>query len=275
MIRTVVLLFVPCLMVLFYACSDGQNDRHLKPPKNGCIYVIAHRGAHQGIPENSLAAYQKAIDLGVDYVEVDIRTTKDGKYVSVHNRTIDAYVEGKAGEVKDFTLAELKTLDIGKRIGPEWQGTRIPTFEEILDLCKDKCGIYLDLKAAPISDLVTIIKEKKMVSNVLWCLGGYNQIVALNKICPECILMPDPGDLNEFAKILAEFKPIVVAPVWSDLSKELIKMSHDVGALVIVDEKDKDSWKQALEWGVDGIQTDHPEEFIEYLKYKSRKIPFP
>jgi glycerophosphoryl diester phosphodiesterase len=257
-------------MIVFYACSNGKNDRHLKPPKNGGIYVVAHRGAHQGIPENSLAAYQKAIDLGADYVEVDIRTTRDGKFVSIHNRRIDAYVAGKTGEVKDYTLAELKTFDIGARIGPEWQGTRIPTFEEILDLCKDKCGIYLDLKAAPIPDLVTIIKEKEMVSDVLWCLGGYNQMRILDKVCPDCILMPDPGDLNEFAKILAEFKPIVVAPVWSDLSKELIKMSHNAGALVIVDEKDIESWVPALEWGVDGIQTDHPGDLVKYLGGKNK-----
>jgi glycerophosphoryl diester phosphodiesterase len=255
---------------LVCACYSERNNKQLKPPKNGNIYVIAHRGAHQGIPENSLAAYQKAIDLGVDFVEVDIRTTKEGKYVSIHNRTIDAYVEGKTGEIKDFTLAELKSLDIGKRIGPEWEGTRIPTFEEILDLCKDKCGIYLDLKAAQIPALVNIIKDKEMVNDVIWCLGDYNEMSELNKTCPECILTPDPGDLVEFSRILAEFKPIVVAPVWRDLSKELIKMSHDAGALIIVDEKDKDSWAQALEWGVNGIQTNHPGELIQYLTTKEK-----
>jgi len=264
-----VLLMSLIVLLLSYACSDEKNDIRLKPPKNGKIYVIAHRGAHQSIPENSLAAYQKAIDLGADFVEVDIRTTKDGKFVSVHNRTIDAYVEGETGEVKDFTLAELKTLDIGKRFGPEWQGTRIPTFEEILDLCKDKCGIYLDLKSAPVPALVNIIREKKMTNDVLWCLADYKRMKELNEICPDCLLMPDPGDLKVFAGILEEFKPVVVAPVWGDLSKDLIKMSHDAGALVFVDEKDKNSWVQALDWGVDGIQTDHPEEFIRYLSYNS------
>jgi len=53
---------------------------------------------HNGIPENSLAAYQKAIDLGCDFVEIDVRTTKDGRFVSVHNSTIDSYVEGKNRE---------------------------------------------------------------------------------------------------------------------------------------------------------------------------------
>ncbi len=105
-------------------------------PKNGNTYVIAHRGVHNDIPENTLAAYQKAIDLGCDFVEIDIRKTKDGKFVSVHNSTVDAYVEGVKGKVSSFTLAELKQMNIGKRVSPKWENERIPTFEEILQVCK-------------------------------------------------------------------------------------------------------------------------------------------
>ncbi len=77
------------------------------PPKQGGMYVIAHRGAHQGIPENTLAAYRKAIELGCDFVEIDVRTTKDGALVSVHNATMEAYTGGAELAVRDLTLAEL------------------------------------------------------------------------------------------------------------------------------------------------------------------------
>src|SRR5690606_24944041 len=63
----------------------------LPPPRHGNVYVVCHRGAHEDRPENTLAAYQRAIDLKADYVEIDLRTTKDGHIVSVHNETIDAY----------------------------------------------------------------------------------------------------------------------------------------------------------------------------------------
>ena len=125
--------------------QTGISDCFPKP-KNGDTYVIAHRGTHNGIPENTLAAYEKAIELGCDFVEIDVRKTKDWRIVSVHNSTIDAYVNNASGKVSDFTLAELKALDIGKRVGPEWENERIPTFEEILRLCKGQIGIYLDLK---------------------------------------------------------------------------------------------------------------------------------
>jgi len=259
-------LLIPFLTIfLISSCSEQKHDHQLKPPKNYGIYVIAHRGAHNGIPENTLVAYQKAIDLGADFVEVDIRTSSDGEFVSIHNRTIDAYVEGKTGLVHDYTLAELKSLDVGKRIGPQWEKTRIPTFKEILDLCKGNCGIYLDLKDAPIPALVALIKEKDMINDVLWCISDYKEMSELMNSCPECILMPDPGDLDEFTMILKEFNPVVVAPVWSDLSQRLIQMSKNAAALVFVDERDPQSWEQALKWGVDGIQTDHPEKLIRYL----------
>jgi glycerophosphoryl diester phosphodiesterase len=83
--------------------------------------------------------------MGCDFVEIDTRTTKDGRIVSVHNATIDQYVIGKTGKVKDFTLAELKQMDIGEKTGKEWKNTRIPEIEEILQLCRGKIGIYLIL----------------------------------------------------------------------------------------------------------------------------------
>jgi glycerophosphoryl diester phosphodiesterase len=237
-------------------------------PKHGGIYVVAHRGAHKDIPENTLPAYRKAIDLGADYVEIDVRTSKDGEFVSIHNSTVDAYVSEITGQVKDFTLAELRALDIGSRVGPEWKGTRIPTFEEILQLCKGKCGIYLDLKEAPIPPLIELIKEYDMEHDVIWCLFDPEEIQEVASLCAECYPMPDPNpdDLAGFQVILDQVKPSVVAPVWRDFTKELVEMAHAAGALVIVDEKDRSSWQQALDWGADGIQTDHPEELIEYLK---------
>ena len=118
-----------CLLTCIMFCAAPGEDLPLRAPKHGGVYVVAHRGAHEGIPENTLAAYQKAIDLGVDFVEIDVRTTKDGRFVSIHNSTVDAYGDGATGEVMDFTLAELRALDIGSRVGPEWEGAKVPTFD--------------------------------------------------------------------------------------------------------------------------------------------------
>ena len=263
-----ILCFILLVCLLSLGCQ-GKTEQRVRPPKNGGIYVIAHRGAHIGIPENTLAAYQKAIDIGADFVEIDLRTTRDSGFVSIHNRTVDAYVDGVTGEVANFTLAELRALDIGARIGPEWQGTRIPTFDEILDLCKGRIGIYLDLKQGPIPPLVEMVKRRGMERDVLW-LVDEDELLLVQELCEECIIMPDPGDEEILARILAQFEPAVVAPVWNDFSPTYAAPCHEAGTLVFVDEDDPGSWSNALLWQADGIQTDHPEQLIEFLLKRKR-----
>lgn len=258
-ILTVLLAVSPAL-----AESPIKSDV-LPAPKNGGVYVVCHRGAHEDRPENTLAAYQRAIDLGADYVEIDLRTTKDGHIVSVHNSTIDAYTDDAKGKVADFTLAELKALDIGSRVDPKWKDERIPTFDEILTLCKGKIGIYLDLKEADPAVLLEIIAKYDMEKDILWyCDGPQHHFIKKN--CADCISMPDPGPESNLPALIEEFKPKAIASVWKHFSPTFVKTCHEAGAVVIVDESDPSCWEQAVAWGTDGIQTDHPEKLIAWLK---------
>ncbi|MDZ4861022.1 MAG: glycerophosphodiester phosphodiesterase family protein [Candidatus Hydrogenedentes bacterium] len=253
------------IVVLFFAVSAVVvAELPLKQPKHGGVYIVAHRGVHENIPENTLPAYQRAIELGCDFVEIDVRTTKDGKFVSVHNSTIDAYVPGKTGRVKDMTLEELRALDIGARVGEKWVGTRIPTFEEILDLCKGKIGIYLDLKDAPVPELAALVKARGMQHEIIWYVNG-KHLDDLRASCAECIEMPDPGPEKNLEKLLLEKKPRLVASVWNHASKSFVEACHTACAPVIIDEDGTECWKDLLAWGTDGIQTDYPEALIDYV----------
>ncbi len=256
----------------YVAHADGASDKgklSLRTPKHGGIYVVAHRGAHNGIPENSLAAYKKAIELGVDFVEIDVRATKDGELVSIHNDSIDAYVVGASGKVRDFTLKELRALDIGSRVGTQWKGTQIPTLEEILKLCKGKCGIYLDLKGpAIIFEVAKAVHECEMEHDVLW-YGPIDYVSVLKELqrrYPESILMPDPITEQGIPLLVNKLQPRVIAATWDHYSKSFVDKCHAAGALVIVDESDSSCWEDAIAWGSDGIQTDHPAKLIELLK---------
>ncbi len=248
----------------------AQEKIYLPKPKNGNTYVVAHRGVHRGIPENTLAAYQKAIDMGCDYVEIDIRITKDGRFVSVHDETVDAYTEGRIkGKVRDFTLAELKQLNIGKRVGADWENERIPTFEEILQLCKGKIGIYLDLKEPEIKAQIKIIKNYGMERDIIWYIPAsyLDAIKEVKKNCNECIVMPDPGLKKNIKKVVEEVHPLVLATDMGELSKEYMKIAKNLNVKVITDDKrgNLEEWKKILEMGADGIQTDDPEKLIQFL----------
>ncbi len=254
----------------FSVKAFSQQSSYLPKPKNGNTYVVAHRGAHNGIPENTLAAYQKAIDLGCDFVEIDIRKTKDGRFVSVHNETVDAYTEGRIkGKVGVFTLAELKQLNIGKRVGPEWENERIPTFEDILKLCKGQIGIYLDLKEPDIKAQIAIIKKYGMERDIIWYIPAsyMDTIKEVKKNCIECIVMPDPGPKKNIKKVVEEVHPLVLATDMGELSEDYIKIAGKLNVKVITDDQkgNVEEWKRILEMGTDGIQTDNPKELIDFL----------
>ena len=266
------------ISLLLYAVSTAnaqkmksappENRCVLQPPRNAAIYVVAHRGAHQGIPENSLPAYEKAIALGCDFVEIDARTTKDGKLVSMHNARIYDYVDGAGGVVKAKTLADLRPLDIGVKVAEKWRGTRIPTIEQILQLCKGRIGIYLDIKDASISALLKLIDKYEMECEVLWYLPfkRFERLTDLQQKCARCLEMPDPGPEKKLPELLKRLHPPVIASYCDVISTDFIELAHAQNALVIADEKGPESWQPALDLGVDGLQTDYPEKLIAYLK---------
>lgn len=255
--------------------QKGNQSLSFRKARHG-VYVLAHRGAHNGIPENTLAAYQKAIDLGCDFVEIDVRTTKDGKFISMHNSTIDQYVTGKTGKVSEMIFEEIRSLDIGSRVGEQWKGTQVPTFEEILKLCKGKIGIYLDLKDAPIPALVELIRKYEMEQDIIWYIPASYMfaIKQLAEVCPDCIPMPDPGAETNIEPVLNQVKTLAIATDMGELSSRFVEKAHRNKAMVFVDEKEgtETEWSQIIDWKTDGIQTDRPEELISFLKNKKHKL---
>lgn len=249
----------------------------LEKPRHG-IYVVAHRGAHIGIPENSLPAYEKAISLGCDFVEIDVRTTRDGQFVSIHSSTTGEYTQGASVAVRDLSFAELRSIDLGAGFGPEYRGTRIPSLREILILCKGRTGIYLDLKDADVKALSDTISNYGMTQDIIWYIPSANK-AAINELrlcCPSCVLMPDPGPADNIEKVDEELKPCVLATDISQLDRQFIVAAHTRGAVVICDEKSGSlrEWKRMIGWDTDGIQTDDPERLIRLLetgKFKKSK----
>lgn len=113
------------------------------------IILAAHRGDWFKCPENTIPAFQAAIRLGVDMIETDVRMSKDGELVLVHDRSV-LRVAGIDRNIDDMTLAEIKTLDAGHMFSEEFAGTTIPTVKEFLELIKDtNVLVNWELKAYP------------------------------------------------------------------------------------------------------------------------------
>jgi glycerophosphoryl diester phosphodiesterase len=115
-------------------------------------WIIAHRGASEEEPENTLRAFRRAAELGADMVELDLHLSRDGELVVIHDARVDKTTDG-AGEVRALTLAELRRLDAGR-------GERIPTLQEVIDALRSRCRLYIELKApgTPAAAAETIIR---------------------------------------------------------------------------------------------------------------------
>lgn len=145
------------------------------------VYIVAHRantkaGIEAGCPDNSIPAIKKAIEMGADMVELDVRTTKDGHLVLMHDATINATTNG-TGNVADYTLEEIRSFSMkrGSKVYLEnGEPVRVPTLEEALNCCKGKMFINMDLKGVKTpADLVKLIQDTGMQGQVmLYCSGS-------------------------------------------------------------------------------------------------------
>jgi glycerophosphoryl diester phosphodiesterase len=110
------------------------------------VLMIAHRGASGYAPENTMAAFRKALAMGVKFIETDLQLSRDSHYVAMHDDNVNRTTNGE-GSVHDMTLAELRKLDAGSWFGSEFAGELIPTLEEILEFTKKHDAVfYLELK---------------------------------------------------------------------------------------------------------------------------------
>ena len=147
--------------------------------------VIAHRGASAYFPENTLAAFQGAIDLKADMVEMDIQLTADGEVVVFHDEIITRCTGG-GGRIADHTLVQLKKLDAGSWFSEEFRGEKIPTLTEALNLCRDKIAVNIEIKTEAVTDVVSGGIEEKCLAKVH--SAGLQEHVVFSSFDPRALL---------------------------------------------------------------------------------------
>src|SRR5947209_20182105 len=112
-------------------CSSGACHRNCSLLGENRLLIIAHRGASGYAPENTFAAFRRAIAMGAGFIETDLHLSRDARFVAIHDASVNRTTNGQ-GAVHDFTLADLRKLDAGSLFGSDFAGERIPTIEEIL-----------------------------------------------------------------------------------------------------------------------------------------------
>ena len=142
------------------------------------VEVIGHRGASSEAPENTLAANRLAFQQSADGIEVDVRLTKDQKLVCMHDKNT-LRTAGQELVIKESTLKELKSLDVGLWKGKQWKGETIPTLEEVLQEIPEDKKIFIEIKTGPesIEPLIEDIQKSKVESNCITVISFHQEVV--------------------------------------------------------------------------------------------------
>ena len=179
--------------------------------------VIGHRGSCADRPENTIAGIRRAVEAGAHAVEVDVRTTRDGVLVCLHDAAVDRTTDGTA-KVADLTLAEIRKLDAGIKFDPKFKGERVPTLLEVLEATKGKIGAMIDLKEEGEEYAKRIageVRESGEPKRTIIGVRSVEQAKQFGKLLPEARqigLVPTPADIKPFAK--AGVKVIRLWPKW-------------------------------------------------------------
>ena len=204
--------------------------------------VHGHRGARAAYPENSLAAFRYAIEAGVDYIELDVRLTKDDRVVVSHDPELSAELcvdgEGRSIEgpvsIRSLTLEELKRFDCGSRVDPEFPhrrvvpGTRIAELSEVFELVRDlphpgarTVGVHIELKTRPAKDFPA---PRKFAGLLLPIIQQYGM---LDRTVMQAFDFRYSASANRLARKLGrKLNPKVISPPASWISRPLVGLLH-------------------------------------------------
>ncbi|MFX1257456.1 MAG: glycerophosphodiester phosphodiesterase [Promethearchaeota archaeon] len=230
------------------------------------VIIIGHRGANNLAPENTLKSFRKAIEAGADYIEFDIRQSKDGEIVIMHNDDI-FITTGQEGSIKKMTLEELRKLNCG-------EGEKIPTLQELIELARGKIGLQCEIKVPGLTEkLAKKIKEENLTNTSIISSFMFIELLSLQKLNPNLKLgLLIPQYIKSSRILKRQIQKVInnnfysVHLYYKSIDGELVNFAHDNKLKVIVwTVNSKTAMKKIINMDIDGIITDNIQRAKEVL----------
>lgn len=236
---------------------------------------IAHRGASgEGLaPENTLAAFEKAIEIGVDAVEIDVHLTADNRVVVIHDRTVDRTTDG-SGPVDTMTYDEVRELSAGGWFDKQFEKERIPTLEETLDLIGWRALLLIEAKTEEAAEkAVAVIRARRAQSRVVMQSFLGPAVRAVNRLDSriptaflmtggEAVLRRRTGVVKRVLKLGANALALKYTAATPDLVNMFLARAMGMWVWTV---DDPDDMREMIEMGVGGIITNYPDRLNEVL----------
>jgi glycerophosphoryl diester phosphodiesterase len=241
-------------------------DLYRRARESGIPLVGGHRGNPAEHPENTLASFRSAIELGVDMIECDVHLSADGELVVLHDHTLDRTTDG-TGLVVQRTLAELRRLDAGG-------GERLPVLAEVCELARDRVGLAVELKQIPIpypgleEKLIACLSALDMLHQTAVLSFDHRSVRRLRELEPRVALGVLEGARPiDPAGLMRGAGAGIYAPHYGAMDRQLVDEIHAAGGMVgawTVDEGTAVAWCRAC--GPDSVFTNRPREIVPALR---------
>lgn len=237
--------------------------------------IIAHRGSSDFAPENTLAAFQKALKDGAHAIELDVRLTKDKEIVVIHDSKLDRTTNGY-GKVEETYLKDLKKYDAGSWFNPIYSSERIPTLEEVFKLLKKKIGINIEIKPklkypdVMVKKCVELIEKYSLHKCVLISSFEHSLVSKVKKLDERISTGILYSPMTHFGKSVVKLAKsnyadfVIISRNYT--KEELVKKVHKANLYCFVyNVNNRHHLKTMLNFKIDGIITNSPKSIINYI----------
>ena len=231
------------------------------------IEIVVHRGANALAPENTWASADSALDYGAEWVEVDVRRSKDGVLFNLHDETLDRTTSGK-GKLSDMLAEDVHKLDAGSWFGKPFAGLHVPTIAEMLDSLQGRAKVFFDVKrGTPIPTLVNLVREKGFADKSFFWFGDEAMLREFIALAPEMKIKVNAGDIERLKYWQSVCTPSYVEIAPEKITEEFRSYCHQHGIKVMAacQEDDTSQFQLVIDKQADMVNLDRPEVFLPLL----------
>ena len=227
--------------------------------------IVVHRGANHLAPENTMASTLKCVELGTDYVEVDVRMSRDGVFYVLHDETLDRTTNG-TGYIKDKLASEIDQLDAGSWYHEDFKGEKVPRLKSLLLEIRGEVKIYFDVKQADLEKLIELVYETGFEHDSFFWFGDHKQTELFRELNENLALKMNARDIADLRAAL-KYNPEIIECGVKNLSADFIDLCKQHNLKIMIYGKDtKKAYREVINSVADMVNLNKPELMLELLK---------
>ena len=269
--------FLLLILSLVISCSvpryhDSARSYNLNDKRERPIMIVCHRGANHLAPENTFASAKKAIEYGAEYVEVDVRMSKDSVFYILHDPWLNRTTNGK-GNIKKMYSNQIDSLDAGSWFSKEFANERIPKLKDYFLWIKGKAKVFLDVKHVDMTKLVNLIRETNMQDDVFLGFWNHKDLKNFYSIAPDIKLKMNVSKLKNISEYKTKYGVDIIETCVKKLNNEVVEYcrKYNVQTMVFKRRNSKKWYCQVINSQVNIINLNYPDIFNKMYEEIKRK----